>query len=131
MLIRSVIDWLKHLVTDPVGTMRWLIALWYDRDPRTCWAELAIWAAGHQSWWGLRDKMYYHGCTRVTGVYCGKCWRTGRLTIPDENIMTDIDEAWLDTYLDALGKMPGAPTQKDIERLEAQVLAKVRGSENE
>ena len=126
MTMRTIMRWLKHLVTDPVETTRWLIALWLDRSPRTCWAKLAGWAARGGSWRELRENMYTQLCSAETGVYCGKCVKTGRLNWFAFG-MGERNEERLDAYLDALTKMPDAPTQRDIEPLKQQVLARVKG----
>lgn len=65
--------------------IRFKIALYLNRNPKACWANLVMWAIGYQTFTETFDKSG-NWKARICDdmAYCGKCREPVRLPAPKE-----------------------------------------------
>lgn len=64
------------------------IAQQIDRINTVCWGDLSGWTIDRKPFWSIlpwhEESPYGLWCDRKSGAYCGKCYMTGKLEVPED-----------------------------------------------
>lgn len=65
------LNW-KNAIKHPIESIKWIIAVYLDENPKYCWAKLVIWVQ-FESFWEIFELDNFLVTCNPKDTYCGKC----------------------------------------------------------